>query len=261
MRKLIMATVGSWALATLLTACPPDVTGDAAVSDAGEKDVGVTDGGAVDTSTGDSGASPCGDVTSLGACQGATLMYCDTQHNQIASFDCSTVSEGVTCGLTDCDDDPETCWGYDCVTGPGGDCDEDFGADDSVFCDVTQGLGCLDGTCQDSPACAPETFVSSCSDNTLLECWSGRESSYDCGSAQCDADSHGRTYCLGTQSGGCDLSHDPPFECIAGLECSSATAPGRCVEPAPDGGTQDAAVEDAAVPDTSAAEDHVSADH
>lgn len=234
-KLLAMAAVGG-VLTALCTGCPPAVTGDAAVADAGPLDTGANDRGRTDGATGDSGGATCGNVNSLGACQGALLVTCDADHNQLITFDCSTIASGVTCGLTDCDGDPDSCWGYDCVTGADGECDENFGAADAVFCDIDQQLGCIDGTCQSAPVCDPATFVNSCSNNSLRECWSGRESTYDCDTAQCGADSHGRIYCLGTEGGGCDLTHAPPFECSAGLSCSSTTAAGRCLSATPDGG-------------------------
>lgn len=248
MKNLLAVVAG----AALVAGCPPASNDDAGPPDSGALDAGAADLGRADTSPVDTGGVPCGDVTVLGACQGATLQYCDSDDNELVTFDCSTVADGVTCGLTDCDDDPDACWGYDCVTGPGGECDDDFGAEDSVFCDIEQGLGCIDGTCAESAACDPAAFTNSCAGNTLRECWSGRESTYACGnSAQCGADSHGRTYCLSKLNGGCDLTGDPPFECVAGLVCSSTTAAGRCV--GVDGGTPDsatdAAVGDAAVHD------------
>ncbi|MEW5855281.1 MAG: carboxypeptidase-like regulatory domain-containing protein [Myxococcota bacterium] len=134
--------------------------------------------------------------------------------------DCSARYDGwdyyTACGYRDCAE--EGCAGFDCVWDWGSECG---GALSHLSCDVSQGLGCIDGYCEPSSACDPATFTRSCNGNHLETC-SRTVNSTDCTEGgtkpyTCGLNSAGIADCLGLEGGVCDPSER--WECAPGLEC------------------------------------------
>lgn len=220
-------------------AAQPDT---AVVADAHVNDTGVvTDAAAgVDVGIGE----PCGTVNYLGVCRGAWTVWCDTDTNTLVGNDCAEYSaqigNEVTCGIVDCIDDVDNCWGTWCVSPSTGYCDNYY-----VMCAGTDGLGCVNGACATADACVMDTFETSCSSNTRTSCFFGHESQLDCtGGGEdpyvCAADSTGDFGCLGVAGGTCNMADDPPWECSTGFRCNSNSGEGVCVTATADAGQRDA---------------------
>lgn len=219
-------------------AAQPDT---AVVPDAHVPDTHVaTDGAAgVDVGIGE----PCGNINYLGVCRGAWTVWCDTDTNELVGNDCAEYSaqigNDVTCGIVDCIDNVDTCWGTWCVSPSGGYCDNYY-----VMCAGADGLGCVNGACATAAACNSDTYTNSCTGDTVNDCFYGHEAKYDCtgGGADpyvCGARSDGVFTCLGAAGGACDMTQDPPYECATGLRCNSNSGEGVCVTASADAGRRD----------------------
>lgn len=257
MRKLF-ALLGAVALMSLPMAALAQEDGgvsDTGVHvDAAQPDTAVVEDAHVNDSATPSDAAvgvdmglgePCGDINYLGVCRGSWTIWCDTSATPpvLVGNDCGEYSEQigntVTCGIVDCTDNVDTCWGTWCVSPSGGYCDNQY-----VMCAGVDGLGCLNGACGTADACVRDTYEPSCAGNTASYCAYGHVATIDCtGGGEdpyvCAADSTGALGCLGTAGGTCDLTSDPPWECSTGFRCNSNSGEGVCVTASADAGRRD----------------------
>lgn len=227
--------------------------GAMAVEDAGTvtEDAAVveTDAGTVEDDAG-TGDIPCGDVTTVGACSGNMLQFCEVRQGEtvghLVELDCTVDSgeEGSLgdparhCGLVDCDDAPyPDCWGYWCVQNLGEDCESNYcdGPALAQFCDENN-------VCSQGTACDQDTYQVACAGDTASYCDPySVEEAYDCSNGGADpytcvvptaADT---AFCVGLEGGQCGTGQDgvTQFVCADGLTCTG----GICSAGSTDAGT------------------------
>jgi MYXO-CTERM domain-containing protein len=248
----------------------------AAQEDGGVEDVTVMTDAAVatDAATGTDSATEtdagtttgCGTVTYFGECTATGVTYCTDDEDGPVSYDCPAEAP---CGLMDCEVGGEClditvqgdcegnancgwaatdgycyprCYGYECLTPAGGECNVFFDLDgdgyiDFIPCENSAGYGCMDGTCATSTTCVAED-PALCNGNMIQYCRYGTYSGFDCsfGGAEpyeCGNDSMGEATCLGQNGAQCSVSEG--LECVTGLTCTG----GICTDPTatPDAGT------------------------
>ncbi len=172
-------------------------------------------------------AEDCGDVTSMGKCDGSVLSFCN-YNGQLVTRDCATQS--ITGQFTYECKEISASFGYECKAECGeitsrGTCIGDV----AVFCkDSEFGLdemhcpyGCTNGECNDPPAhgCGSVTYEGICENGVITYCLQDTLQTIDCRS-----------------KGGCGLVNGV-YSCLEGdddddddddVDCEGETKKGRC---------------------------------
>lgn len=230
------------------------VVEDGAVVDTGTPDTGTPDTGTADTGTVDSGTG-CGTMTILGECQGDIVRWC--QDGAVQTVNCATEynperPDDFTCGLFDCTNDVNNCFGYWCVARAGKDC-----AGES--CDISLNQGCVGGVCATSTACDPNTYTQTCSTTTVMSyCYGGATAGvvneFDCnwlsttaGQYTCDAAAQTSLPCIAGAGATCVFGSGADtitLACVTGYTCGLS---GVCTQSTtPDAGARDTGARDTA---------------
>jgi hypothetical protein len=161
------------------------------------------------------GGGPCGAVTTQGSCNGNVVTYCDTNLNQVVTYDC-TMRYTATSRCVQID----PTLGYRCAEAAGNDCTfNDRGTSVTLFCQGNA-AGCLDSSnhekCAENIGPCTTAETGSCKGNRLVfHCMENQPYLIDCASYMGTC---APQHCTNIPTGGpCSAT----FSCAIGLQCVS----------------------------------------